>query len=75
MKYGFLHTAAVSPALHVADCAYNTQQIIAAMRKSLPAFKAPRDIAVLNDWPLTSSGKVDYMELKRRWPDAKERLR
>lgn len=50
-------------------------QIIAAMRKSLPAFKAPRDIAVLNDWPLTSSGKVDYMELKRRWPDAKERLR
>ena len=32
MKYGFLHTAAVSPALHVADCAYNTQQIIAAMR-------------------------------------------
>ena len=27
-----LHTAAVSPALHVADCAYNTQQIIAAMR-------------------------------------------
>ena len=32
MKYGFLRTAAVSPALHVADCAYNTQQIIAAMR-------------------------------------------
>ena len=32
MKYGFLHTAAVSPALHVADCAYNTRQIIAAMR-------------------------------------------
>ena len=32
MKYGFLYTAAVRPALHVADCAYNTQQIIAAMR-------------------------------------------
>ncbi len=35
MKYGFLRTAAVSPALHVADCAYNTQQIIAAMRHRL----------------------------------------
>ena len=32
MKDGFFHVAAVSPALRVADCAYNAQQIIAAMR-------------------------------------------
>ena len=31
MKYGFVKTAALSPALRVADCEYNTQQIIAAL--------------------------------------------
>ena len=29
---GFVRAAAASPALRVADCAYNAQQIIAAMR-------------------------------------------
>ena len=33
MKDGFLRAAAVSPALRVADCACNAQQIIAAMRE------------------------------------------
>lgn len=33
MKYGFLRAAAFSPALRVADCPYNTEQIIAAMKK------------------------------------------
>lgn len=33
MKDGFLRVAAVSPALRVADCAYNAQQIIAAMQE------------------------------------------
>ena len=32
MKDGFLRVAAVSPALRVADCAYNAQQIIGAMQ-------------------------------------------
>ncbi len=32
MKDGFIRAAAVSPALRVADCAYNAQQIVAAMR-------------------------------------------
>lgn len=32
MKYGFLRAATVSPALRVADCPYNTEQSIAAMR-------------------------------------------
>lgn len=31
MKYGFIRAAAVSPALRVADCAYNAQQIIEVM--------------------------------------------
>ena len=34
MKDGFLKVAALSPALRVADCAYNTQQILAALRKA-----------------------------------------
>ena len=34
MKDGFLKAAALSPALRVADCAYNTQQILAALRKA-----------------------------------------
>lgn len=33
MKFGFLRSAAVSPALRVADCAYNAEQIIAVMRQ------------------------------------------
>jgi len=32
MKYGFIRAAAVSPALRVADCPYNTEQIIKTMR-------------------------------------------
>ena len=32
MKYGFLRSATAAPALHVADCAYNTQQILATMQ-------------------------------------------
>lgn len=34
MKDGFLRAATASPALRVADCAYNTEQIIATMRQS-----------------------------------------
>ena len=34
MKDGFLKAAALSPALRVADCAYNTQQIIAQLREA-----------------------------------------
>ena len=34
MKDGFLKAAALSPALRVADCVYNTQQIIAQLREA-----------------------------------------
>ena len=34
MKDGFLKAAALSPALRVADCAYNAQQIIAQLREA-----------------------------------------
>ena len=34
MKDGFLKTAALSPALRVADCAYNVRQITEALRKA-----------------------------------------
>ena len=34
MQYGFLRCAAFSPALRVADCDYNAEQIIAAMRQA-----------------------------------------
>ena len=32
MRHGFLKAAAASPALRVADCAYNTEQIMEQMR-------------------------------------------
>ncbi len=38
---GFVRAAAASPALHVADCAYNAQQIIDAMRAR------PRDVQLI----------------------------
>ena len=34
MKYGFLRAIAASPALRVADCAYNTEQTIKTMRQA-----------------------------------------
>ena len=34
MQYGFLRCAAVSPALRVADCDYNAQAVIAAMKQA-----------------------------------------
>ena len=34
MKDGFLKVAALSPALRVADCVYNTRQIIAQLREA-----------------------------------------
>ena len=34
MKYGFLRTAAASPELHVADCAYNADIIIECIKKA-----------------------------------------
>lgn len=34
MKDGFLKAAALSPALRVADCAYNVQQITEALRSA-----------------------------------------
>ena len=34
MRDGFIRCAAASPALRVADCAYNAEQILAAMRKA-----------------------------------------
>ena len=33
MKNGFLKVCTLSPALRVADCAYNTQETIAAMQE------------------------------------------
>ena len=35
MIHGFLKACTVSPALRVADCAFNTQQTIAAMQRVL----------------------------------------
>ena len=34
MRYGFLRCAAVSPALRVADCEFNTQAVISAMKEA-----------------------------------------
>ena len=34
MQHGFLKTAAASPALRVADCAYNTEQIVSLMQEA-----------------------------------------
>ena len=34
MDFGFIKGSALSPALRVADCAYNAQQVIAAMREA-----------------------------------------
>ena len=34
MIHGFLKACTVSPALRVADCAFNTQQTIAAMQRA-----------------------------------------
>ena len=34
MIHGFLKACTVSPVLRVADCAFNTQQTIAAMRRA-----------------------------------------
>ena len=34
MKNGFLKVCTLSPALRVADCAYNTQETIAAMQQA-----------------------------------------
>ena len=38
MKDGFLKAAAFSPALRVADCTYNAQQILAQLREAFDAF-------------------------------------
>ena len=35
MRYGFLRCAAVSPALRVADCEFNAQAVISAMKEAL----------------------------------------
>ena len=35
MKDGFIKVAAASPALRVADCAYNRDQILQTMEKAL----------------------------------------
>ena len=37
MKHGFLKTAAASPEIRVADCAYNAEQIIKTMRQAAAA--------------------------------------
>ena len=37
MKDGFLKAAAFSPALRVADCTYNAQQILAQLREAFDA--------------------------------------
>ena len=37
MKYGFIKVAAASPALRVADCRYNAEQSVAAMRRAAAA--------------------------------------
>ena len=57
MKYGFLHTAAVSPALHVADCAYNTRQIIAAMRAGKNIVTANKQLLAVRYDELTALAK------------------
>ena len=73
MKYGFLRTAAVSPALHVADCAYNTQQIIAAMRAQAVA---GTKLLCLPEFTLTGYTCSDLFlqeTLRRGWADSDSR--
>lgn len=50
MKNGFLKVCTLSPALRVADCAYNTQETIAAMQQAAQDGAA---LAVLPELGLT----------------------
>ena len=64
MKDGFLKAAALSPALRVADCAYNVRQITEALRKA-----AARGVklAVFPEFCLTGSGSPDGVAVKESW--------
>ena len=37
MQYGFVKTAALTPSIRVADCAYNARQIIEVLRAAAAA--------------------------------------
>ena len=67
MKDGFLKAAALSPALRVADCAYNTRQILTELRAA-----AARGVklAVFPEFCLTRPFP-DLSELRRSVPWAR----
>jgi long-chain acyl-CoA synthetase len=44
-------------------------QLIAHLRRSLPAYKVPRIWATVARWPRTASGKSDFAALARLWRD------
>ena len=42
MQYGFVKTAALTPSIRVADCAYNARQIIEVLRGAAAEQQHPR---------------------------------
>ena len=67
MKNGFLKVCTLSPALRVADCAYNTQETIAAMQQ------AAQDGAALAVFP--ELGLTGYTSPRKRNARARRRRR
>jgi NAD+ synthase (glutamine-hydrolysing) len=67
MKDGFLKAAALSPALRVADCAYNTRQILTELRAA-----AARGVklAVFPEFCLTgyTCGDLFLQRSREPWP-------
>lgn len=42
--------------------------LIVHVRQALPLYKVPRLYGVVEDWPLTRSGKADFETLAKAWP-------
>ena len=63
MKDGFLKAAALSPALRVADCAYNTQETIAAMQQAAQdgAALAGAQVSIYRVAEMEETGALEFV--------------
>ena len=69
MIHGFLKACTVSPALRVADCAFNTQQTIAAMQRAAEYLTGEHDYKSFCSNPQMKKSTVrivDSIEIVRR---------
>jgi fatty-acyl-CoA synthase len=57
-----------------AGCTLTEQEVIAHCRGRVASFKIPRHVAFVDEFPMTSTGKIQKVKLRERardrWPDA-----